>query len=99
MNLYKQHHADVLKRGIPNQALFEAYVQYCFAPKHTVGEQLLDVRRDKRERAAYVAAVGVETSEDKEEKGNEGDKGDDRRYGAAMRLSGFLAEETECQDE
>jgi hypothetical protein len=41
MSLYKQHHADVLKRGIPNQALFEAYVQYCFSPKHTVGEQLL----------------------------------------------------------
>src|ERR1700691_6180568 len=56
MSLYKQHHADVLKRGIPNQALFEAYVQYCFSPKHTVGEQLLDVRRDKRERAAYLAA-------------------------------------------
>jgi hypothetical protein len=45
-----------LKRGIPNQALFEAYVQYCFSPKHTVGEQLLDVRRDKRERAAYAAS-------------------------------------------
>ena len=58
MSLYKQHHGDVLKRGIPNQALFEAYVQYCFSPKHTVGEQLLDVRRDKRERAAYAAAVG-----------------------------------------
>ena len=28
-----------------NQALFEAYLQYCFSPKHTVGEQLLDVRR------------------------------------------------------
>jgi hypothetical protein len=52
MILYKQHHADALKRGIPNRALFEAYVQYCFSPKHTVGEQLLDVRRDKRERAS-----------------------------------------------
>jgi hypothetical protein len=51
--LYKNHLHDVLKHGIPNQSLFEAYVQYCYSPKHTVGEQLLNVRRDKRERAAY----------------------------------------------
>ena len=51
--LYKNHLQDVLKRGVSNQSLFEAYVQYCYSPKHTVGEQLLDVRRDKRERAAY----------------------------------------------
>jgi len=51
--LYKNHLQDMLKRGVPNQALFEAYVQYCYSPKHTVGEQLLNVRRDKRERAAY----------------------------------------------
>jgi hypothetical protein len=76
MSLYKQHHGDVLKRGIPNQALFEAYVQYCFSPKHTVGEQLLDVRRDKRERAAYAAAVGEETGSDEEEE--EGDEGGSR---------------------
>ena len=52
--LYKNHQADLLKRGLRNQSLFEAYVQYCFSPKHTVGEQLLDVRRDKREREAYA---------------------------------------------
>ena len=52
--LYKNHQRDLLKRGLRNQSLFEAYVQYCFAPKHTVGEQLLDVRRDKREREAYA---------------------------------------------
>ena len=51
--LYKFHMADLLKRGLRNQSLFEAYLQYCFSPKHTLGEQLLDVRRDKRERAAY----------------------------------------------
>jgi len=28
----------VFSAGFPNQALFEAYVQYCFAPIHTVGE-------------------------------------------------------------
>ena len=52
--LYKTHQADLIKRGLRNQSLFEAYVQYCFSPKHTVGEQLLDVRRDKREREAYA---------------------------------------------
>ena len=56
MHLYKHHQADLLKRGMRNQSLFEAYVQYCYSPKHTVGEQLLDVRRDKRERAAFSAA-------------------------------------------
>ena len=53
--LYKQHLPELLKRRIPNHTLFEAYVQYCFSPKHTTGEQLLDVRRDKREREAFVA--------------------------------------------
>jgi len=76
MSLYKHHHADVLKRGIPNQALFEAYVQYCFAPKHTVGEQLLDVRRDKRERAAY-AAVAAKDPDNDEDEGEEGQDADD----------------------
>ena len=52
--LYKNHQRDLLKRGLRNQSLFEAYVQYCFSPKHTIGEQLLDVRRDKREREAYA---------------------------------------------
>ena len=54
IHLYKNHQSDLLKRGIPNQSLFEAYLQYCYSPKHTVGEQLLDVRRDKRERAAFA---------------------------------------------
>jgi hypothetical protein len=73
---YKHHLADLLKRGIPNQSLFEAYVQYVHSPKHTVGEQLLDVRRDKRERAAYAAinesGMGQETpQEDDENNDNE----------------------------
>ena len=76
MSLYKLHHGEVLKRGIPNQALFEAYVQYCFAPKHTVGEQLLDVRRDKRERAAY-AAVAAKDPDNDEDEGEEGQDADD----------------------
>ena len=86
-----------MKRGIPNQALFEAYVQYCFSPKHTVGEQLLGVRRDKRERAAYAAAVGDEMFGDEEEE--EGDEDDDQRYGVAMAESDGLAREAGSLDE
>jgi len=64
MHLYKHHLQDVLKRGVANQSLFEAYVQYCYSPKHTVGEQLLDVRRDKRERAAYEKSQGHPANSD-----------------------------------
>jgi hypothetical protein len=52
---YKRHLQDLLRRRVPNHSLFEAYVQYCFSPKHTTGEQLLEVRRDKREREAFDA--------------------------------------------
>jgi hypothetical protein len=76
IHLYKHHHQDVLRRGIPNQSLFEAYVQYCYSPKHTVGEQLLDVRRDKRERAAFSAlskpAAGDGHNTEDDEDGDEG---------------------------
>jgi hypothetical protein len=66
--LYKHHLEDLLKRRIPNHSLFEAYVQYCFSPKHTTGEQLLDVRRDKRERKAFAALHDGETfSQENEE--------------------------------
>jgi hypothetical protein len=78
-DLFKHHREDLMKRGIRNQSLFEAYVEYCFSPKHTVGEQLLDVRRDKRERAAF-AALGQEDTEliEEEEDSNEGGGGEDR---------------------
>jgi hypothetical protein len=67
--LYKHHLQDLLKKHIPNHSLFEAYVQYCFSPKHTTGEQLLEVRRDKREREAFAAlhnreALSQENEED-----------------------------------
>ena len=54
--VYKHHLGDLIKRGIPNLSLFEAYLQYVYSPKHTTGEQLLEVRREKRERAAFAAA-------------------------------------------
>jgi hypothetical protein len=86
--LYRNHLQAVLKRGIPNQSLFEAYVQYCFAPKHTVGEQLLSVRRDKRERAAYEQSRHLlADSGEASENGNENDEADDEnedRYGIAV---------------
>ena len=72
MLLYKRHLTDLLKRGIPNQSLFEAYLQYCFSPKHTVGEQLLGVRRDKRERAAYAELHEQNESDDEEDVDDEG---------------------------
>jgi hypothetical protein len=63
--MYKNHLPKILERGARSQTLFEAYLQYCYSPKHTVGEQLLDVRRDKRERAAFAALN--ETDHDNEQ--------------------------------
>jgi hypothetical protein len=76
---YSHHLADLLKRGIPNQSLFEAYVQYVHSPKHTVGEQLLEVRRDKRERAAFAAAQANGMPDEGEE--GEDDIEEEYRYG------------------
>ena len=70
-SLYKHHLHELLKRRIPNHTLFEAYVQYCFSPKHTVGEQLLEVRRDKREREAFAALQTGEASAEQSEEHND----------------------------
>jgi hypothetical protein len=84
-DLHKHHHRDLMRRGIRNQLLFEAYVEYCFAPKHTVGEQLLDVRRDKRERAAFAAAGdGITDDEEEEDDSDEDDQGLEERYRIEM---------------
>jgi hypothetical protein len=61
---YKHHLTDLLKRGVPNQSLFEAYLQYVHSPKHTIGEQLLSVRRDRRERAAFAATQAPEEEQE-----------------------------------
>jgi hypothetical protein len=54
--LYTHHLRDLLEqKRVPNIALFEAFYNYCFVPKHTIGTQLLTVRRDKREREAFAA--------------------------------------------
>ena len=72
--LYRRHLAQLLARGAPNLSLFEAYLQYCYSPKHTVGSQILDVRRDKKERAAFAAL------HDKEHAEVDDETGEDDRY-------------------
>ena len=81
--LYKNHQRDLLNRGIRNLSLFEAYVQYCFSPKHTIGEQLLDVRRDKRERAAFAAANEAGRDPEEEEVDDE-DNQDQEEFGPSL---------------
>jgi hypothetical protein len=76
-HLYKTHLQDVLKHGVSNQSLFLAYVQYCYSPKHTVGEQLLNVRRDKRERAAYEQSQCLPANSDEKGKDHDADDEDD----------------------
>ena len=67
--LYAHHLSDLLaQKRVPNIALFEAFYNYCFVPKHTIGTQLLTVRRDKRERMAFAATQeGIESEEEDDE--------------------------------
>jgi hypothetical protein len=78
--LYTHHLRDLMEqKRIPNLALFEAFYSYCFVPKHTIGTQLLSVRRDKREREAFAATQeGFEFDEENEGERNinpESDRG------------------------
>jgi hypothetical protein len=61
-------------------------VQYCFAPKHTVGEQLLSVRRDKRERAAYEQShhLASPSGEESNDEVGEQDQEPEDRYRVAV---------------
>ncbi|WP_158792073.1 hypothetical protein [Granulicella sp. L60] len=74
--LYKHHLPKLLARGAANLSLFEAYLQYCYSPKHTMGSQLLDVRRDKKERASFEARHENHGQEEEEDEDGE----DDRYY-------------------
>jgi hypothetical protein len=49
----RTHRDKLRKRNIRSAAIFQAFREYCYVPKHTVGEQLLQVREAKREQAAY----------------------------------------------
>lgn len=93
-DLYKHHHRDLMKRGLRNQSLFEAYVEYCFAPKHTVGEQLLDVRRDKRERSAHAAATGGGGTDDEEDDSDEDGQEMEEQYRIEMGEVDKVAEDS-----
>jgi hypothetical protein len=44
---------DLQKRNIRSSTILAVFNQFCYVPKHTVGEQLLQVREAKREQAAY----------------------------------------------
>lgn len=73
--MFRRHLADLLARGAPNLSLFEAYVQYCYSPKHTLGTQLLNVRRDKKERANYDALHHEAEDKEAENDAEEDDSG------------------------
>ncbi len=78
--LYTHHLRDLLEqKRVPNVALFEAFYNYCFVPKHTIGTQLLTVRRDKREREAFAAT---------QEGGEIDDEEDDNEGGYRVSLGG-----------
>jgi hypothetical protein len=86
-DLYRRHQADLRKRGLRNQVLFEAYLEYCFVPKHTVGEQLLDVRRDKKERAAFAATANQVSESKQDDDNDESDIHLEERYRVEMEES------------
>ena len=66
--LYTRHLSELIaQKRIPSVALFEAFYNYCFVPKHTIGSQLLTVRRDKREREAYAASQTEEDEFDEDD--------------------------------
>jgi hypothetical protein len=53
----REHLADLQKRNIRSANILAVFQQYCYVPKHTLGEQLLRVREAKREEAAYESAT------------------------------------------
>jgi hypothetical protein len=51
------------KRNIRSAAIFQVFREYCYVPKHTLGEQLLQVREAKREQAEYESANALSTQD------------------------------------
>ena len=80
----RHHRDDLKKRGIRNLWQFEAYLEFCYAPKHTTGEQTLDVRRDKKERAAFAEAKGREALTDGQEEDDDDEDAFEERYAIDM---------------
>ena len=56
----REHLTELQKRNVRSSTILAAFNQFCYVPKHTIGEQLLQVREAKREQAAYESATLVE---------------------------------------
>jgi hypothetical protein len=56
----REHLPDLQKRNIRSANILAVFQQYCYVPKHPVGEQLLQVREAKREQAAYDSATLID---------------------------------------
>ena len=54
---------DLQKRNIRRSTILAVFNQFCYVPKHTVGEQLLQVREAKREQTAYESATLFESGD------------------------------------
>jgi hypothetical protein len=59
----REHWQDLQKRNIRRSTIFAVFNQFCYVPKHTVGEQLLHAREAKREQAAYESATLLESGD------------------------------------
>jgi hypothetical protein len=59
----REHLQDLQKRNIRSSTILAVFNQFCYEPKHTVGEQLLQVREAKREQAAYESATLFESGD------------------------------------
>jgi hypothetical protein len=46
----REHLAELQKRNIRSSTILAVFNQFCYVPKHTVGEQLLQVREVNRSR-------------------------------------------------
>ena len=59
----REHWQDLQKRNIRSVTILAVFHQFCYVPKHTIGEQLLQVREAKREQAAYESATLCESGD------------------------------------
>ena len=53
LRLYRD---QLAKRNVRSTRMLKVFEEYCYVPKHTEGEQLLQVREAKREHSAFLAA-------------------------------------------
>lgn len=94
----RHHRDDLIKRGIRNLWQFEAYLEFCYAPKHTTGDQTLDVRRDKKEREAFAEAKRREARIGGEEEDDDDEDQLEERYGIDMAAAESVVRDAENED-